>query len=176
MQSQSRTLDMAAREYIWLWDHRHGMSPEQIARAFGTSPRRVRLGLTRAAAGEHGVSQTTPTDGTAPVVREPRLIPMFPITSFWPGSQCGHYRMIPMGSLFCCMVCHRSGIEGHPALQRDPREDPEPEPKPTAPPRKKPAVLTRKQKRAILYGAPGAVTSAAAPPPEPAAASAPALQ
>jgi len=52
------------------------------------------------------------------------------------------------------MICHRSGLDGHPALQIDPDEMPRPErrPEPIAPARKG-APETRRQKRARLFGA-----------------------
>jgi hypothetical protein len=168
MSSRSLTLAVAAREYIWLWDNRHGDSPEKIAAREHINAGRVRLGIARAGAREKGISQTTPAvKDQAGSLRSPRLIPMFPLTSYVPTSPCGHRRMLRVGSLFCCMVCHRSGIDGHPALQRDPRTDPSPEPKPVPLVAKKAAKETRKQKRARLYGAssPGTAGAAAGPPP-----------
>jgi len=145
------TLAVAAKEYVWLYDHRHGVTPEAIAVREGLTVLRVRLGLERAGVRERGQITVSGTDGAA--LRAPRLIPFFPIVSFTPQAPCGHRTMLRKGSLFCCMVCHRSGIDGHPALVRDPRTDPAPEPKP-APAPVKVAVETRKQKRAIRFAKP----------------------
>jgi hypothetical protein len=139
------TLAAAAREYIWLWDNRHGVSTAAIAAREGLSTGRVKEGLARARRLDR------PDPAAAGVLRSPRLIPLFPLDSYVPASACAHRRSLRVGSLFCCMVCHRSGIDGHPALQRDPRTDPAPEPKPSVMPAKKPARETRKQKRARLF-------------------------
>ena len=83
--------------------------------------------------------------------RAPVLVPLFPIEPFTPRSTCPHHGPIRPGSVFCCMVCSQSGMDGHPALKRDPRTDPKPEPKtlPEASPRDG-AGLTRKQRRKVL--------------------------
>jgi hypothetical protein len=51
------------------------------------------------------------------VHRPPRLVPLFPAGGYTPHSMCGHHGPIQRGSLFCCMICHRSGHDDHPALQ-----------------------------------------------------------
>lgn len=84
-----------------------------------------------------------------PLIRPPVLRPLFPITSFVPGSACPHgrwdvvqgedgpervwvpSRRPPRGTSLVCMVCHKSGKEGHPGLKRDPFTDPRPDPKPS---------------------------------------------
>ena len=139
------TLAVAAKEYVWLWDVRHGLSTNTIAIRERISLRRVELGVARADAHDKtGTSQTA--------FRPPPLIPFFPIGPFNPTSRCGHNRPIQVGSHFCCMVCHRSGLDDHPALKRDARTDPRPEPKP-APPPKPVEKPTRKQRREQIYGA-----------------------
>jgi hypothetical protein len=154
--SRTLTLAVAAREYVWLWDYRHGVSPEEIAIHEGLSVHRVRLGLDRARAQDNGESRVLRASASG--IRSPRLIPMFPLGPYTPQSTCGHRRMLRLGSLFCCMVCHRSGIDGHPALLRDPRTDPSPEPKPApAPP--KPARETRKVRRARQFAAQRSISS-----------------
>jgi hypothetical protein len=150
------TLADVAREYIWLWDKRHGMSAQTIATRAGVSVRRVQFGLARARAMEKGHEQygESGVGGAGEsALRGPRLIPMFPIGSYTPQSNCAHHRAIRSGSLFCCMVCHRSGIDEHPALHRDPRTDPAPEPKPAPSPSsaKQPARENRKQRRARQF-------------------------
>jgi RNA polymerase sigma factor (sigma-70 family) len=77
--------------------------------------------------------------------RPPGLVPLFPISAFTPRSTCPHQVPIAPGSALCCMVCHRSGMEGHPALQRDPRTDPAPEPRPAPPP--EPGAESRETRR-----------------------------
>jgi hypothetical protein len=157
---RTSSLAQAAREYIWLWDHRHGLSVQEIAAHEGFSVRRVRFGLSRAAAldaqqGEGGDSGDPP--------RAPLLIPMFPLLSYVPSSPCAHHGAIHSGSLFCCMVCHQSGIDGHPGLIRDPRTDPAPEPKPKPPPPLKKAVENRRQRRLRQFGPPKGPSPDAAP-------------
>jgi hypothetical protein len=138
------TLELAAKEYIWLWDLRHGVAAKTIAIVEGISVRRVQAGAARARAQE----RPCPTE-TA--VRPPPLVPFFPIGPFNPDSRCGHNRPIQAGSVLCCMVCHCSGMDDHPALKRNPLTDPAPEPKPPPAP-KAAARETRKQRRQKIYG------------------------
>jgi RNA polymerase sigma factor (sigma-70 family) len=77
--------------------------------------------------------------------RPPGLVPLFPVSAFTPQSTCPHRVPIAPGSALCCMVCHRSGIDEHVALQRDPRTDPAPERKPTPPP--EPGAESRETRR-----------------------------
>jgi hypothetical protein len=139
--TRTLSLKVLASEYVWLWDVRHGISTKEIAIREGVSVRRVRFGVGRARAQERG----RPSEAAS---QPPRLIPLFPIGSYVPQSVCGHRQPIEPGSLFYCVVCHSSGIDGHPALNRDPLTDPAPEPKPApalAP--KKTGRETRKQRR-----------------------------
>jgi hypothetical protein len=143
--SRTMTLAVMAKEYIWLWDLRHGVSTKTIAMRERVPVRRVRYGVARAKAQE----KSCPTE-TA--INLPRLVPFFPIAAFTPQSPCGHRRPIRVGSVFCCMVCHRSGLDDHPALVRTPLTDPAPEPKPKPKPSKT-SRETRKQRRQRVYGA-----------------------
>jgi hypothetical protein len=88
----------------------------------------------------------------------PKLEPLFPVTTYEPLSRCPHRGLIEEDSPFVCMVCHQSGIEGHPGLQRNARTDPQPEPAPPKPHRAplKLKVETRHQRRARIYGTPAA--------------------
>jgi hypothetical protein len=128
MKSALQTL---AEEYIWLWDVRHGASIPRIAEREGVSVELIEAGITRALLSEDPDS----SDAVAyRIERPPRLVPLFPVGSFTPTSVCPHCGPITRGSLFCCMMCHRSGIDGHPALQLDPRTEPQLERKPSRPP------------------------------------------
>jgi hypothetical protein len=143
--SRTMSLRIMAREYVWLWDYRHGVCANAIAIRDGVTVQRVEFGLARALAQEN-----VSTSGTAD--RPPRLVPLFPIGAYTPQSGCGHKRPIATGSVLCCMVCHCSGLDHHPALQRDPASEPPPESKSTPAP-KEPARETRKQRRQRLFGA-----------------------
>jgi hypothetical protein len=143
--SRTLSLRVMAREYVWLWDYRHGLNAQAIAIRDGVKVQRVEFGIARAQA------QDKPND-TSTAIRPPRLEPFFPIGSYTPHSSCGHYRPIEPGSVLCCMVCHRSGVDDHPTLVRDPLTEPPPEPKP-APVPKKATRETRKQRRQRVFAA-----------------------
>jgi len=141
------TLEIAAKEYVWLWDRRHGIGVETIAAREGVSAGRVRYGVARARAQEGAT--VSPSS-----VRPPRLVPLFPVGPYTPRSNCAHKRPIEPGSSLCCMVCHISGMDGHPALKRDRRTDPTPESKPKpSPAQAKLQRETRKKRRKRLFGA-----------------------
>jgi len=142
--SRALTLEVAARESLWLRQISHGWSREAIAKHYKVSLRRVRFGLARARAQQ---SFSPPRK----VEHPPRLIPLFPIGPYTPQSFCAHRQPIRLGSNLCCMVCHRSGMDHHPALQRDKATEPAPEPVPAAP--KKGGSETRKQRRRRLFAA-----------------------
>jgi hypothetical protein len=148
------TLATAASEYIWLYDLRHGLSIPEIAIRAGVSVGRVRYGVKRALAQEKPICSQALNKRPSPSTRTihpPRLVPLFPIGPYTPQSACPHRVPIEPGSLLCCMVCHRSGVDDHPAMQRDPRTDPIPEPKliPTSVKRSKLSTrhVTRKERR-----------------------------
>lgn len=64
----------------------------------------------------------------------PGLLLIFGCGQFIPTTTCIETgcNSIREGSRCCCAVCHKSGMDGHPALKRDPRHDPKPEkPKPS---------------------------------------------
>ena len=50
--------------------------------------------------------------------RLPQLVPLFPVGNYTPDSQCGHREPIQEGSAFCCMICHMSGQDEHPAVRK----------------------------------------------------------
>jgi len=142
--SRALTLENAAREYVWLWELRRGVSITTIAKRECVSLRRVRFGVARARAQEGNLPNAKP------LIRPPQLVPLFPIGAFTPMSLCGHRQPIRIGSDLCCMVCHRSGMDGHPALQRDKATEPAREPVPSAP-KPKTSRETRKQRRQRLF-------------------------
>lgn len=150
------TLAVIAKEHIWLWDVRHGASIQEIAAREELSPRRVRAGIARAQA----LEKSTSGDTAESKIRPPRLEALFPITSYTPLSICPHRRAIERDSIFCCMVCHQSGVDDHPALQRSHATDPKPEQKPPPPcmtGAKTKSRETRRQRRARIYGTPSTV-------------------
>jgi len=140
--SRTMTLEIAAREYVWLWELRHGLGTKSIANREGVSIRRVRFGVARARAQEKSSSDQH-------ILRPPRLIPLFPVGPYTPQSACAHRQPIQSGSVLCCMVCHRSGMDEHPALQRDSVTERAPEPVPLF---EKIARETRRQRRQRLFG------------------------
>jgi hypothetical protein len=128
-----------ALDHEWMRKHRQGKSAAEIAEAEGVSKRTVQLALARVKAAEQAAEakadrdeESTP-DGPSPAQRPwwLELVPLFPIGAFTPTSACPHHGPIREGSLFCCMVCSTSGMDHHPALQRDPLTDPRPEPRPS---------------------------------------------
>lgn len=138
-----------ATEDGWLALQRGGMKVRDIAREAGLSLRRVFYGLAAARDREAQNVQASP------IIIPPLLIPSY-------GQSCKplaelrchdvHHGPMPKGSRKCCGFCHKSGVDSHPALYRDPAKDPKPEPriKPKPDPlRDKIQALTRKQRRAM---------------------------
>lgn len=127
-----------ARDAEWLRLHKQGWTVDEIAKTSKSGRRNVERGLARARADEasrpeeHDAAQSqSRDDAAAQIPWWLELVPLFPIEAFTPKSKCRHRGPIPPGSLDCCMVCSASGVDDHPALQRDPRTDPKPEPKPS---------------------------------------------
>jgi hypothetical protein len=143
------TLQEEARDYRWLFEFClrdfNTSSVETLAAREGVSEIDIRSGIIRALASEHD-----PEMPRVVLRRPPDLVPLFPVGPFVPSSPCPHRRAFPSGSLLCCMVCHKSSQDHHPALQRDPRTDPAPEPRPTPPPDAKRSRQTRKARRREL--------------------------
>jgi len=75
-----------------------------------------------------------------------RCEPLWTANGLTPATRCPHGFWIDDTDF--CPVCHKTGQEDHPELQRDPRTDPKPEPVPPPPPPPKP--LTRREKRKLL--------------------------
>ena len=114
--SKSISLEPCVQESIWLWASRHGVNANEMATRDGVSTRRIQFGLAAASCRESRMLKD--------VRHPPRLVPLFPLGPYSPQSACRHHRPIERGSVFCCMVCHTSGQDDHPALQLDPRFDP----------------------------------------------------
>lgn len=116
------TLELAARDYIWLYDVRHGIGDRDIAIRERVSIRQVREGVERA----RQMERTLTRDHVISDLKSGRqvdmgfqLMPLFPIASFTPQSTCGHNGPIRRGSSLCCMVCHSSGMDDHPGMRRE---------------------------------------------------------
>ncbi len=163
---QDLTLAVAARDYIWLYDSRRGLSYQKIAVRDRVNVRQVRAGIERAWALEAKVTKDDPIEYLKPGRQGDvgfRLIPLFPIASFTPESACPHHESMGRGTTLCCMVCHASGMDDHPGLRRDPKTDPSPETEPAP----APAVavsetsdgprVTRKQRRRRQFAEAAAV-------------------
>lgn len=128
---QSLTLEVAARDYIWLYDFRRGIGYGKIAALEGVTVRQVQEGIERARKMERKCSKDALIEDLKPGALGDlgfRFTPLFPIGAFTPQSACPHRDPIKPGSRLCCMVCHASGMDDHPGLRRDPSADPSPEP------------------------------------------------
>jgi hypothetical protein len=149
------TLAIAAMEYIWLYDRRHGVSYEAIAARENVSVDRVKFGVTRSRAQESRLSKQDLIEDLKPGRLGDlgfRLTPLFPIGAFTPQSACPHRESMEPGSTLCCMVCHASGMDEHPGLRCDPQADASPEQEPEPAPdvmssRPVASPETRKQRR-----------------------------
>jgi hypothetical protein len=154
---QSLTLEVAARDYIWLYDFRRGIGCGKIAALEGVNVRQVQEGIERARKLERKYSKDALIEDLKPGGLGDigfRLTPLFPIGAFTPQSTCPHRDPMKRGSGFCCMVCHASGMDEHPGLRRDPATDPSPEPENAeesvegaSRPGPSPSPETRKQRR-----------------------------
>jgi hypothetical protein len=167
LHGQGRTSNAAAlavaAESLWLDEVRRGHPIREIARRAGLGCRRVQLGVARARLREEASrirEDLFPGDARAKTERPiaypgwavsedrlPELVPLFPLTPFTPQSTCPHHGPMRPGSIFCCMVCSRSGMDGHPALKRDPRTDPRPDPKVKPAPVLSEKALTKRETR-----------------------------
>lgn len=138
-QRRARGWAREARDAEWLRLHKQGWTVAEIAKTSNSGGRNVERGLARARTAEASRIEEIASEGGSQTrdEAEPQipwwleLVPLFPINAFTPNSQCRHRGPIPPGSLDCCMVCSASGVDDHPALQRDPRTDPRPEPRPS---------------------------------------------
>jgi hypothetical protein len=108
----SLSLSVLAREYDWLWDHRHGRSIVDIAADVDRSVEHVRRAIERA---RDFTARFEPRRRSA-VDYKLDLVPLFPIGPFTPTSRCPHRGAIPPAP-FVCMVCHRSYLDAGPLLR-----------------------------------------------------------
>ncbi len=158
---QSLTLEVAAKDYIWLYDFRRGIGCSKIAALEGVNVRQVQEGIERARKLERKCSKDALIEDLKPGGLGDigfRLTPLFPIGAFTPQSTCPHRNPMKRGSGFCCMVCHASGMDDHPGLRRDAATDPSPEPETAeesvevaSRPEPSSSPETRKQRRRRLF-------------------------
>lgn len=121
---------------LWLADLRAGQTVREIAAKTGLSIWVIQSSVRKAKLAVQSPSQN---------IREPVLVPLFPITSFTPLSECPHKRPIPRGSSFVCMVCGQSGKDHYQALRLAPGERP---PDPPAQSDDEPKQESRRARRA----------------------------
>jgi hypothetical protein len=132
---RAMSLAVAARDYVWLYDFRHGVGIREIAAREGLGVRSVQQGINRARALDAKFTKDDLVEDLKPAhlgALNFRLTPLFPIVPFTPESTCPHRDPIKRGSSFCCMVCHASGMDDHPGLRPDPQTDPAPDPEPAS--------------------------------------------
>jgi hypothetical protein len=111
MKRSTLSLATLAREYVWLWDVRHGCSAATIAAAENLDVARVRRGVARTREIE---SQRDEGRATRLRRQPARVVPLFPI-EYTPTSGCPHHGAIPPAP-FYCVVCDRSYLDEHPDL------------------------------------------------------------
>jgi hypothetical protein len=102
---QRLTSGTSISEYVWLCESHRSMSAKNQALRQSNREQNIPTTLTRG------------RTWLQIVQRPPRLVPLFPVGSYTPHSQCAHRGPIERGSFFCCMVCHASGQDDHPSLQ-----------------------------------------------------------
>lgn len=130
-------------ESAWLSLQRAGHKPAEIARTLRIRPSKVYAGISAARLREA-------RNGSA------AMVPRLPRLTMDYGSSCKPLTLLtcedvhprgpmPRGTTCCCAACHKTGIEGHPGLRRNPATDPRPDPKPAA--AKSKTEPTRRQRR-----------------------------
>ncbi|OJW18828.1 MAG: hypothetical protein BGO49_17545 [Planctomycetales bacterium 71-10] len=164
----------ALRDEEWLRLHEAGRPTVELAEESGVSVQLLRRALSRARKERDSRTRDSLDDSAIPTddgmaVESPsaasrtpwwlELVPLFPVGPFTPTSPCPHHGPIRQGSLLCCMVCSASGMDGHPALARDPATDPRPEsnsrrarrPNETKSPVAPVEAETRRQRRSRIF-------------------------
>jgi hypothetical protein len=103
-------LSTLRREYRWLWNRHRNLREDISVTITPTSLRSVQSSLVRAS-----IQVLRPPLNYSR--RPPQLVPLFPLGPYTPNSKCPHHGPIESGSVFCCMICHNSGQDDHPALR-----------------------------------------------------------
>ena len=130
------------QRFLWLDLVERGCTTATIAARWKVSRVSVELAI------EEARAQVAAFVEARRLMTPPPLYLTFPIAGLFPSSTCPHDRVpMPDGSLGCCAVCHQSGRENHPVLDRFPAFEPKPDPVPVA----EAEPLTRKQKRAARH-------------------------
>jgi hypothetical protein len=142
-------LDTPVKEYVWLWNSHDTTSAEEPAVRERNRTQWVPSALARA-------SRVISSRSTQIIRRPPQLVPLFPVGSYTPDSQCAHRGPIERGSVLCCMICHTSGQDDHPALQNNWSIELKSEAKwnatfPNKYPKQRISLETRKQRRQRLF-------------------------
>jgi hypothetical protein len=134
-----------SRAFLWINRQDNGWTTKKIARYAGVTIRTVQMEIAWVRA------QIKAWEAKQKAIRIPRLRLFFPVAGLVPNSacHCTPTNHIP-GSKLCCAVCHRSGIDDHPGLQREPILEPHPEPV-YRPPATNATKLTRKKRRASSH-------------------------
>jgi hypothetical protein len=131
------------RRFTWLARSDSGQSTRSIAQEYSLSQRTIQHEIKLAK------EEVTAFVESRRLMRVPKLVLFFPINGLFPFSRCRHDVVpLPHSTKLCCAICHRSGVDNHPALQRHPRFEPRPDPVPRL--KIIHANATRRQRRARL--------------------------
>ena len=146
---QKPAADASVGEFVWLRNPYRHISAKRSTIRGGISTQSTQLALPRA-------RTVHPNRFFQDTRRPPQLVPLFPVGNYTPHSRCGHRGPIEHNSVFCCMVCHTSGQDDHPALQNSSFIKPNAEAKRDATIQTKYSnqrifLETRKQRRQRLY-------------------------
>lgn len=87
---------------------RRGEDPRDLAKQMGVSKSTMYAAISRAQLREEATRRP----------KDPAVELLFPPINFAPNSPCPHCGAIKEGDEVCCMVCHQTGIEDHPAFDR----------------------------------------------------------
>ncbi len=163
---------LKARDALWLEWREEGRTAAEIAEFTGVTRQLVNRRLRIAEAAREAAEAAAEAEEKARLPRAVapwwlQLVPLFPIGSFTPQSECPHKGRIREGSQLCCMVCSGSGMDHLAALARDesPKAHPSeartmpaprrPSPRPSSrAARPTPKPETRRDRRRRLFGEP----------------------
>lgn len=95
---------------VWLQYIRSGADPRQLAKKLKVNPSTVYRAIQRAQLIEKPRSPHV----------DPQCAILFPINEFTRDSKCAHPVPMPQGRREYCPSCHKTGVEGHPALRHAP--------------------------------------------------------